>query len=134
MNLFADINYFAVVVSAIVYYFIGFIWYTVLFGEVWGKETGVSMKNQAKPRVWALIGQFLSTLLYAFGIAVILRVYGTYGILEGICVGVLVTIFFVIPIHSGNLFFTGKKKLFLLDVCERAIGSIVIGLILGIWK
>jgi hypothetical protein len=133
MNFFTGINYYAVVVSAIVYYMIGFVWYSLLFSEIWGKETGVSMKSQAKPQAGPLIGQFISTLLYTFGIAVILRLHGTYGIAAGICIAALVTILFVIPVHSGNLFFTGKKKLFLLDVCERAIGTLVAGIILGLW-
>ena len=134
MNLFTGINYLAVVIATIVYYIIGFMWYTLLFSDLWTKETGISMKSQGKPKVWTLIGQFLSTLLYAFGIAIILRSFGSYGIIPGIYISVLVTVFFVIPINSGNLFFTGKKKLFLLDVCERALGSLVIGIILGVWK
>lgn len=134
MNFFTGINYSAVVVSTIVYYIIGFIWYTFLFGELWRKETGLSLKSPAKPKAWALAGQFISTLLYTLGIAIILKLYGTYGISAGIYVSLLITVFFVIPINSGNLLFTGKKKLFLLDVCERALGSLVAGVILGIWK
>jgi hypothetical protein len=134
MILFEGINYYAVIVSTIVYYFIGFIWYTLLFGGIWERETGVSMKSQGKPQLWAMFGQFISTLLFTIGIAIILRLYGTYGITEGIYISTLITVFFVIPINSGNLFFTGRKKLFLLDVCERATGSLVIGIILGLWK
>jgi len=134
MIMFEGINYFAVIVSAIVYYFIGFIWYTLLFGGIWEKETGVSMKSTGKPKAWAMAGQFISTLLLTLGIAIILRLYGSYGITEGIYVSALITIFFVIPINSGNLFFTGKNKLFILDVCERAIGSLMTGIILGFWK
>ncbi len=131
---FTGINYFAVVISTIVYYFIGFIWYTVLFSEIWRKETGVSMKSPAKPQVRGLAGQFLSTFLFTLGIAIILKLHGNHGIATGIYVSVLVTLFFVIPINSGNLFFTGKKYLFILDVCERAIGSLVVGIILSVWK
>jgi len=134
MIFFAGINYYAVVVATIVYYFIGFIWYTLLFSEIWGKETGVSIKSPARPKMWAMVGQFISTLLFALGIAIILKLHGNYGITTGIYVGLLITLFFVIPINSGNLFFTGKKSLFLLDVCERAIGSLVIGIIISVWK
>jgi hypothetical protein len=134
MTLFEGVNYFAVIVSTIIYYFIGFVWYTLLFGDIWGKETGVNMKSTGKPKPLAMTGQFVSTFLFALGIAIILRLYGTYGITDGIYLSALVTVFFVIPINSGNLFFTGKKKLFLLDVCERAIGSLVTGIILGAWK
>jgi hypothetical protein len=65
------------------------------------------------------------------GVAIVLYFYGTQSVAAGIYISFLMTIFIVIPIHSGNLFFTGKKKLFLLDICERALGSFVIGIILG---
>jgi len=134
MDFFSDINYLAVVVSAIVYYMIGFIWFTLLYGKLWAKENGVAMDPTTKPRVSALVGQFISTLLYTLGIAVILGLYGAAGPKAGITVSAVVTLLFVIPINSGNLLFTGRKKLFLLDVCERAIGSLVIGIILGVWN
>ena len=41
MNALAGINYLAVAVATIVYFFIGFIWYSVLFRQMWSKETGV---------------------------------------------------------------------------------------------
>jgi len=132
MILFEGINFFAVVVSTIVYFFIGFVWYSLLFSKIWSEETGVA--SSAKPGVGALAGQFSSTLLYSLGIAIALKFYGANGIAAGMFVSVLITVFFVIPINSGNLFFTGKRKLFLLDVCERAMGSLVVGIILGAWK
>lgn len=134
MDFFAGINFYAVAVSTVVYYIIGFLWYTVLFGKLWGKETGVEMNNKAKPNPWILIGQLFSTFLYVLGVAVILKLYGTYGIPGALCVSAIVIVFFVIPMNTGNLFFTGKKKLFLLDVCERTIGTVVTGIILGMWQ
>jgi hypothetical protein len=134
MNFFTGINYPAVIVSTIVYYVIGFLWYTKLFGAIWRKETGMVAQTQTKPSPGALIGQFISTLLFTMGVTLLLELSGSYGIAEGIVVSALITVFFVIPMNSGNLFFTGKKKLFLLDVCERALGSLVVGIILGIWR
>jgi Protein of unknown function (DUF1761) len=132
MILFDGINFLAVFVSAVVYFMIGFVWYSVLFGELWGKETGTS--GQEKPKPGALAGQFISTFIFALGIAILLKLNGIYGVSGGMYAAALVTVFFAIPINSGNFFFTGKKKLFLLDVCERAIGSLVVGIILGLWR
>lgn len=131
MAIFKDINYLAVLICALIYFFIGFIWYSVLFGKLWAKEMGVAIPD--KPQIFPLVGQFLSTFLYTLGIAVMIKMYGTPGICNGILIGLLVTIFFVIPINSGNLVFAGRTKLFFIDVCERAVGSIVTGIILSIW-
>ena len=127
-----SINYLAVLVSTLVYYVIGFLWFTKLFGEAWRKETGVPADR--KPGPVALVGQFISTLLYTIGIAILINLLDTPGIMGGICAAVIATIFFAIPINSGDLFFTGKKRLFLLNVSERAVGSLVVGIILGIWE
>jgi len=69
--------------------------------------------------MWAMVGQFISTLLFALGIAIILKLHGNYGITTGIYVGLLITLFFHTIIRES--FFTGKKSLFLLDVCERQL-------------
>ena len=134
MNALAGINYLAVAVATVVYFFIGFIWYSVLFRQMWSEETGVVMGGEAKPQVVALVGQFVSTFLYALGVALVIRLYGAGGIAAGVHASILVILLFVIPMNSGNLFFTGKKRLFLLDVCERAVGTLVIGIIVGAWR
>jgi len=126
------INYSAVIVATLVYYVIGFLWYTKLFGETWRKETGAS--SEAKPGPASLIGQFASTFLYVFGIAIVLKLSGLPGVGGGLFAGVFVTIFFAMSINSGNLFFLGKRKLYVIDVCERAFGSLVVGIILGFWR
>jgi len=133
MTFLTGINYLAVLVSSVIYYFIGFLWYSVLFADTWKKETGIP-DTAAKPASGALIGQFASTLLFTLGVAIVLKLQGTNGVTGGLVTCALVTVFFVIPIHSGNLFFTGKKKLFLLDVCERALGSLTVGIVLGLWQ
>jgi hypothetical protein len=133
MALLTGINYLAVFVSAIVYFILGFLWYSVLFAGTWRKETGIP-EATAKPSPGALIGQFISTYLFTLGIAVVLKLQGTQGVAGAIVTCALVTVLFAAPIHSGNLFFTGKKKLFLLDVSERAIGSLVVGIILSLWQ
>lgn len=131
INLLAQINFGAVAVAAVVYYIIGFLWYSKIFSTLWAAETGV--KQPDKPVPLNLIGQFISTFLYTLGVALLMQMTGEVSVKSGIMVALLVTVVFVIPINSGNLFFTNRKKLFLLDVSERALGSVVVGVILGVW-
>lgn len=131
MELLSGINFLSVLTCTVIYFIIGFLWYSVIFGELWRKETGTSAQP---PSPGALIGQFISTFLFTLGVAMVMKLDGTYGLAGGISAAVLITVFFVIPINTGNLFFTGKRKLFLLDVCERALGSLLVGVILGLWR
>jgi hypothetical protein len=132
--MFEGINYVAVIVAALVYYIIGSLWYTVLFGKMWREEQGVPPDAKGTPPVGSLIGQFISTLIYTFGVAILMKLYGAGDVKGGLVVAMLITVFIVAPINSGNLFFTGKKRLFLLDVSERAVGTLVVGIIIGLWQ
>jgi hypothetical protein len=132
MTDFTSINYSAVIVASLVYYIIGFLWYSKLFGDAWRSETRTPAEPRPGPA--ALIGQFGSTLLYVLGIAAVFKLSGMTGIVGGIYVGLFVTVLFALPINSGNLFFTGKRRLFFLDVGERLLGSLVVGGILGAWS
>lgn len=124
-----NINYASVVVSTVVYYIIGFLWYSKIFAGIWRKETGTVPETTAKPSPGALVGQFISTLLYTAGIAIFLKMSGT----NPVALTAFLTLFFIVPVNTGNLFFTGKKRLFLLDVCERVLGTLVVGIILSVW-
>jgi hypothetical protein len=65
------INYVAILVATIVNFFIGFIWYTPLFGKVWAKEmgfnTGTKPTSAQMTRGLALgvIGSFLLAYVFA---------------------------------------------------------------------
>lgn len=134
MSSFTNINYLAVVVATVVYYTIGFLWYTKLFGTVWRQQNGLPAEPSTKPKASSLLGQFISTWLYTLGIAVLLKITGAGGMAEAASVSAIITVLFIAPIHSGHLFFTGKKKLFFIDVSERALGSLVVATILTIWQ
>lgn len=134
MSFFTNINHLAVVGATVVYYIIGFLWYTKLFGTAWRQQNGLPAEPTPKPKASSLVGQFISTWLYTLGIAVLLKITGAGGIAEAVCVSAIITVLFIVPIHSGHLFFTGKKKLFLIDACERALGSLVVATILILWR
>jgi hypothetical protein len=78
-----QINYAAIVVAVVVNFFIGFIWYTPLFGKAWAKEMGydTSIKptagQLAKGLTLMIIGNFLMAYVFAHNIAAWTFVPGT---------------------------------------------------------
>jgi hypothetical protein len=135
MMLFTTLNYLAILVSAIVYFLIGFLWYSpMLFADRWAKETGVSMGKGQKLPVMPMIGEFIGTLLFTLGIAVFLKGMTTTGILTGIVTGIMTIVLFVFPLNSGTWFFKGKRVLFLIEWGYQSIGALVIGIILSLWR
>ena len=70
-----DINMIAIVVAVVANFFLGFIWYTPLFGKVWGKEMGYSPDEKPESSVmmkgmlFMVIGNFLLAYVLAHNIA-----------------------------------------------------------------
>ncbi|MHB1277865.1 MAG: DUF1761 domain-containing protein [Bacteroidia bacterium] len=71
-----SINFTAVLIAVVANFFLGFIWYTPLFGKLWAKELG--MNTDVKPGSGVLIrgmaimvvGNFLMAWVFAHNIAV----------------------------------------------------------------
>lgn len=70
-----QINYLAIVVAVVANFFLGFIWYTPLFGKAWAKEMGydTSIKptggDMAKGMTFMVIGNFLLAYVFAHNMA-----------------------------------------------------------------
>ncbi len=70
-----SINYVAILVAVVANFFLGFIWYTPLFGKAWAKEMGFdttvkpSGGQMAKGMVFMVIGNFLMAYVFAHNIA-----------------------------------------------------------------
>ena len=69
------INIAAILVAVVVNFILGFIWYTLLFGQLWGKEMGYDPNVKAESKVmikgmlFMVIGNFLFAWVFAHNIA-----------------------------------------------------------------
>ena len=69
------INILAIVITVIANFIFGFLWYTPLFGKVWGREMGFDMDKKPpasaliKGMVFMVIGNFLMAWVFAHNIA-----------------------------------------------------------------
>ncbi|HEX5170179.1 MAG TPA: DUF1761 domain-containing protein [Cyclobacteriaceae bacterium] len=77
------INLTAVLVAVVANFFLGFIWYTPLFGKAWAKEMGIVMDRKptggemAKGLIFMLIGNFFMAYVFAHNNAAWSYVPGT---------------------------------------------------------
>jgi len=69
-----QINYVAVLVAVVANFFLGFLWYTPLFGKAWAKEMGFDMSvkatggQMAKGLIFMVIGNFFMAYVFAHNI------------------------------------------------------------------
>lgn len=128
-------NYLAVIVSAVVYWLIGGVWFGVIFGKQWMALENLT-EAQAKgmnPTVPYIVS-FLTGLLIAFVIAQLCAWRNATTAARGASLGVLLWLGIVAPVtYTTNLYEMRPRNLFLINEGYVLVGFLVMGAILGAW-
>jgi hypothetical protein len=131
---FPEINYWAVLVSALATFMIGTLWYSpVLFASAWMKELGLNKENMGKPNMLKTFGvSFLLMLIIAFNLAAFI---GPESDLQfGMTAGALAGIGWVATAIGINYLFERKSfRFWLINAGYMAVSFTVMGTILGAW-
>lgn len=131
----ADINYWAVFVSALSAFVIGWIWYGPLFGKIWMKLNGfteekLSEGNMSMPVMMLL--NYIATALAAFAIAMFIGFESNAGF--GALVGAIIVIFWLATNRLNDVLYEKKPwGLYFINLGYNLIIYVIIGAILGIW-
>jgi hypothetical protein len=137
------INITAVLAAVVVNFILGFLWYTPLFGKIWGKEMGydTNMKPDRKVIVkgmaFMVIGNFLFAWVLAWTMAGWQYIPGAKEM--GPLVNALNSAFFLwlgfyFPGHLGATVWEKKSwKLFAINGGYNLASLLVVALILAYW-
>ena len=137
------INMLAVLVAVVVNFFLGFIWYTPLFGKIWGKEMGYdpAMKPDKsvmiKGMAFMVIGNFLFAFVLAHNIAAwqfvpAMKDMGTVS--NVLATAIFTWLGFYFPGHLGATVWEQKSwKLFAIDTGYSLVSLLVVAGILICW-
>ncbi len=129
------INYAAVVVSAVVYWLLGAVWYGFLFSKPW-MELEHMTEAQAKSMnpVLPYIITFALNLLIAFVLAQICTWRNANTPAKGAAVGILLWIGFIGPVtYTSYMYEMRPMQLFAINEFYSLVGLFLMGLILGAW-
>lgn len=130
-------NLWAVLVSAVLAFGIGSIWYGPLFGKAWQKEVGLSDEKIQSGNMIKIFGiSFILTLIMAFGMAFLFhkvedaKVTWLVGLTHGLYIGVA----FVVTSMGVNYQYEGKSlKLWAINSGYQVLFLMLMGTILGAW-
>ncbi len=140
-----DINYFAVLVSAIVAMALGALWYGPLFGKIWivgmgwdpnNQELMAKMKKSAGP---AYAQMFVGVLLTAYVMAHVIWAYSialpnVTGVSAGLQSGFWLWLGFVLPLKYGDKLWGGKGfKYVAIDLGYQLVLYLLMGIIIAVW-
>ena len=131
-----NINWLAVVVSAVANMVIGAIWYGPIWAERWlegiGKTREWANENQ-RPTDWVLA--VLNSLLLAFFLANVMAWAGVSGFLPGLLMGLFMWLGFNGFSFAVNHAFEGRSmQLWFINSGIYLVGLLVMGIILGLWQ
>jgi hypothetical protein len=138
------LNYIAILVAAVVAFFVSFLWYGPLFGKKWMKLMAFDAASPEKmaegkkkmPLYMAI--QFIGTLLMAFALDHSLIFASTYlnasGIGAGLMGGFWSWLGFVAPVTIGMVLWEGKPwTLWLIVASNWLVNLLLMGAILAWW-
>ena len=136
-SLFTDMNWLAIAVATIVYFFLGAIWYTALFGKKWIQYQKINV-NDPNMKEGSGVIMFMSFLLMAIAvicIALLVERMQLTQALSGIKLGLLTGLGFAITAISISYLYVKKPLgLHFIDGGYHLAGHIAAGVILCLWQ
>lgn len=128
-----EVNLVAVVLAAFSAFFLGFLWYTIVFAKPWQREIGMKdagdVQTVAPDMGKMLGGSFVLEILMALGLATLIgkEADAARGLVVGLTAG------FVVGFAFGvNYLFEGKTlKHWLINAAYNVVVFAIMGLIIG---
>lgn len=132
-----NVNYLAVGLAALAAFFLGFLWYTVIFAKPWQELIGMGSKNKGAasanetPNLGRLlIGSLILEIIMAFLLATFIG--PDANALTGLHYGFVVGLGWVGLAFGVNYMFEGKPfKLWLINASYNTVVFAVMGAIIG---
>jgi Protein of unknown function (DUF1761) len=137
---FAEINWLAVVVAALVAFLVGGVWYQALFGKLWLKLHGYTAEQELamkalRPPPLFFGGMIVSYLVLALVLALLISAMPEKTALGGAALGVLVWLGPAAAIGMTGWLASNKELgIYLIDIGCELVYLVLMGLILGGWR
>lgn len=134
------INFWPVIVSAVVAFAIGALWYSpFLFGKQWMRLMKMSesdIQNANPKEMWSYyLVHFIVTLVSFSVLAFLISLTRIANPSEGAFLGFFVWLGFVAPIGVSELLWEKKSfKLIFINTTQVLLGLVIGGVIMGVWK
>jgi hypothetical protein len=130
-----SINWWAVLVSTVVAYAIGAVWYAPpVFGNRWMAALGKSREELGDP-ARLMVAQFFLTLVIAAVLAAVVVRFGAVTWIEGAAIGFVLSLGLVATSLLSDWMFCGfSMKLYWMQIGYKVTYVTVMGAILGAWR
>jgi hypothetical protein len=137
---FTQLNHWALLVSTVAYFLMGWLWFGALFGKMWMAEhakhgTKLNMKPTTAVMLRMMAISVLGALVVSAATAYLVYRMDSTAAASGVGIGLLTGLGFSASTIGVAMNWEGKSlKLFLLDAGYPLVGAIVCGIILSVWR
>ncbi len=136
-EIFSYINWIAVLLGGLAYFFLVAIWYTVLFGKKW-QAYNAAMMNAPDAKKGAgqiMIISFLLMILCSLGLSIIATRFGIFGWMGGLKLGLITGVCFAASaVHISYVYEKRPLGLHLINGLYNVAGNIVAAIIICVWR
>lgn len=132
-------NWLAILCAGVAYWVLGFVWYSLLFSEIWGAEQERRRAQGSAPakREFAgmLLATFISNLVASAAIAYLLHRTGTRDLSHalklgaGLAAGFSITTLTIVHVWEGK-----STTVWMIDATYHLIGCLIAAAILVSWR
>lgn len=134
------INFLAIAIAVVAHFILGFLWYTPIFGKIWGKEMGYdpNMKPDPKEMMKGMLFMVIGNVLFAWVFAHNIAAWGFVpGIKEmgvaanAMMAAVFTWLGFFLPSHLGSTVWEKRSwTLFFINAGYNLAALILVSFIL----
>ncbi len=134
-----NINYWAVLVSAVAYNVLGGLWYSpILFGKAWMAAQGLTdadAETMKQGAAKAYVVSFIGSLIAAFVLAMFVEYAKSTTLQAGLSTGFFIWFGFVATTAAPPYFYEDRsKKVYLMYAGYTLVGFLIMAAILTLWK
>jgi hypothetical protein len=128
-------NHWAILVSALILWFLGAIWYSpVLFAKPWMAMVGMK-KDQGQSMVGGMIASLIGDVFMSLALAHMVLWSGADTFAMGALIGFIAWLgFFAAPNYPQSIYERRPFKLFAINNGYMLIGLLIVGGLLAVWK
>ena len=136
-EIFNHINWLAVLVGGLAYFFLGAIWYTFLFGKKWQSYNAALMNdpNVKKGVAGTMIISAVLMLVCSLGLALIVARFDISGWMTGLKLGIITGVCFAATaVHISYVYEKRPLGIHLINGLYNVGGNIIAAIIICSWR
>jgi len=133
------LNLLGIIVATVVFYLLGYLWYGMIFSEMWLSFNGISAADAAAQAAklgdMMYIGGAAITLVQVLGLAYILHLAKASTLLTSVKTCTIIAVLIALPLMMYAYIYEGaSQEAIALNFAHTLVGYILVGVILGFFR